>query len=234
MAFHALVCTLAVSVSTPSRSNRQARTFSGRPSTADPHCWCSWAIPLHHACLRAASDLRLIRPCDSLDGSKSSVRQSKGEVFGFSLEVGDEGVQAQRVGGWASMACMNAAACSVRSFQCSTAKPADSTAARNSSGVTRWLRRVGRPTAGDSRVRPCIANCDVPQGKPTPVDQHPACFGVQARLVGHVHLNMLADGDIESAVGKRKFGDVCLTNGYPVVQSDESIEPTAAFRSIRR
>jgi hypothetical protein len=32
-----LVCTLAVSVSTPSRSNKQARTFSGRPSTADPH-----------------------------------------------------------------------------------------------------------------------------------------------------------------------------------------------------
>ncbi|COV88885.1 Uncharacterised protein [Mycobacterium tuberculosis] len=35
MAFHALVCRLAVSVSTPSRSNRQARTFSGRPSTRD-------------------------------------------------------------------------------------------------------------------------------------------------------------------------------------------------------
>ncbi|CCC66032.1 BCGM3439c [Mycobacterium tuberculosis variant bovis BCG str. Moreau RDJ] len=32
---HGLVCRLAVSVSTPSRSNRQARTFSGRPSTRD-------------------------------------------------------------------------------------------------------------------------------------------------------------------------------------------------------
>ena len=33
-----------------------------------------------------------------MDGSKASVGQSEGEVFDFSLEVGDEGVQAQRVG----------------------------------------------------------------------------------------------------------------------------------------
>ncbi len=32
MAFQAFLCTLAVSVSTPSRSNRQARTVSGKPS----------------------------------------------------------------------------------------------------------------------------------------------------------------------------------------------------------
>ncbi|GFG73017.1 hypothetical protein MBOT_03820 [Mycobacterium botniense] len=36
MAFQALVCTLAVSVSTPSRSNRHACTVSGKPSIWTP------------------------------------------------------------------------------------------------------------------------------------------------------------------------------------------------------
>ena len=37
--------------------------------------------------------------CDGLDGAKSAVGQGVGEVFGFPFEVGDEGVQAQWVGG---------------------------------------------------------------------------------------------------------------------------------------
>src|SRR6516225_11451496 len=36
---------------------------------------------------------------DRLNCPQTSVGQGVGEVFGFSLEVGDEGVQAQRVGG---------------------------------------------------------------------------------------------------------------------------------------
>ena len=79
-----------------------------------------------------------------------------------------------------------------------------------------------------------IANRDVPHGKPSAVRQYPARFGVQARLVGHVHLDVLADDDVESAVGEGEFGDVRLTNGYPVVEPDESIEPDGSFRSIRR
>src|SRR5208283_2114919 len=70
-----------------------------------------------------------------------------------------------------------------------------------------------------------IANHDVPQGKPSARWQYPSCFGVQARLVGHVHLNVLADHDAEGGVVKRKRGDVCLTNRYPVAQADESIKP---------
>src|SRR5208337_5694514 len=39
------------------------------------------------------------RSADALDGAKTSVRQSVGKVFGLSLEVGDEGVQTQWIGG---------------------------------------------------------------------------------------------------------------------------------------
>src|SRR5882757_2251069 len=70
-----------------------------------------------------------------------------------------------------------------------------------------------------------VADRDVPHGKSSAVRQHSACFGVQPRLVGHVHLDVLADGDVESAVGEGEFGDVRLADGYPVVEPDESVEP---------
>ena len=40
---------------------------------------------------------------------------------------------------------------------------------------------------------------------------------------------MLADDDVEGGVGEGQFGDVRLANGYPVVEPDESIEPTVRF-----
>ena len=59
--------------------------------------------------------------------------------------------------------------------------------------------------------------------------EYPARFPVKTALVGHVHLNMLAEDDVESRCGERQVGDVCLANGDPVVQSDKPIEPTGRF-----
>ena len=67
-----------------------------------------------------------------------------------------------------------------------------------------------------------LAGDDVPVSQPATVGQDPACLRVQPGFVGHVHLNVLADGDVESAVGERKFGDVGLTDGDPAVEPDES------------
>src|ERR1700728_4132681 len=78
------------------------------------------------------------------------------------------------------------------------------------------------------------ANHDVPQGKTTSRSQYPARLGVQARLVCDVHLDMLTDGGVESAVVKRKFGDVRLLDGDPTVQADESIEPAVCLAIFLR
>jgi hypothetical protein len=66
-----------------------------------------------------------------------------------------------------------------------------------------------------------IAGGDVPYGEPAPTDQYSARFLVQAGLVGHVHLNMLAEDDLEGGVGEGQFGDVCSTNGNPLVQPQQ-------------
>ncbi len=71
-----------------------------------------------------------------------------------------------------------------------------------------------------------LANCDVPQGKPTAVGQDSACFTIEAGFVSDVHLNVLAEHDVETAVGEGQLGDVCLTDGDPTVQPDKLIKPT--------
>ena len=74
-----------------------------------------------------------------------------------------------------------------------------------------------------------VTGGDVPDGEPATGDQHPACFAVQAGLVGHVHLNVLAEHDVEAGIGERQVGDVCLPNGDPLVQPDEPVEPAGCF-----
>src|SRR5271166_1702867 len=99
MAFQALVCTLAVSVSTPSRSNRQARTFSGRPSTGTSLSGTlSKLVGRYHSTMLTCAPPAISPSCNALDGAQASVGEGKGEVLGFLTEVGDEGVQPERVG----------------------------------------------------------------------------------------------------------------------------------------
>ena len=74
-----------------------------------------------------------------------------------------------------------------------------------------------------------IARDDVPQCKSAAVDQYPACFGIEPGFVGHIHLDMLAEDDVEGGVGEWQFGDVCLAHGNAIVQPDEPIEPTGCF-----
>ena len=52
---------------------------------------------------------------------------------------------------------------------------------------------------------------------------------IQAGLVGHVHLDVLADDHVEAGFGEGQFCYVSVMDGYPVVQADEPIEPTGCF-----
>ena len=74
-----------------------------------------------------------------------------------------------------------------------------------------------------------IARRDVPQCKSAIADKDAACFAIEAGLIGHVHLNMLAEYHVKSGVGERQFGDVGLLHGDPIVQPDEPVEPTSRF-----
>jgi hypothetical protein len=49
-----------------------------------------------------------------------------------------------------------------------------------------------------------------------------------AGLVGHVHLDVLADYDVKRRVVEGQVGDVTLTDGDPAIQPDELIEPTSS------
>src|ERR1700753_4162015 len=70
-----------------------------------------------------------------------------------------------------------------------------------------------------------IAKCYVPHGESATFGQHPTRFRVQARLVGHVHLDVLADRDVERGAGEGQLGDIRAAHGYPVAQPDKPVEP---------
>src|SRR6516162_3160725 len=166
---------------------------------------------------------------DRLNCPQTSVGQGVGEVFGFSPEVGDEGVQAQRVGGLGQHGLHDGGRLVGEVVPVFDGEAgglddgaqflgSDQMAARGFVGPGQWIVEFA-----------VVANRDVPHGKPSAVRQHPARLGVQARLVGDVHLDVLADGDVESAVGEGEFGHVRLTNGDEVAEADDSVEPTVRF-----
>src|SRR6476659_3199578 len=70
---------------------------------------------------------------------------------------------------------------------------------------------------------------DVPQRNSPTTNQHATLLPIQARLIGDIHLNVLAEYDIKDRVGEGQFSHVCLANRNPPVESDEAIEPAGSF-----
>jgi hypothetical protein len=123
------------------------------------------------------------------------------------------------------MARMTVPACSVRSFQCSTANPGrlDDVAQFGGGGEVAEFGSVG---PGQRIVQLAgSAGGDIPEGESAAGDEHPARFPVQTGLVGHVHLDVLADDDIEGGVGERQLCDVALMYGDRAVEPDTVVEP---------
>ncbi len=70
-----------------------------------------------------------------------------------------------------------------------------------------------------------ISGNDVPDAEPAAGDKDAPRFGVEAGLVGHVHLHVLADCHVEAGVGERQVGDTPVPDRDPVLQPGQAIEP---------
>src|ERR1700757_1571411 len=162
---------------------------------------------------------------DGLDGPKASVGQGLGEVFDFAPEVGDEGVQAKRIGGLGPQGLHEGGRLVGEVVPVFDGEPGGlDDSAQFAGGDQMAARGVVGPRQGIVEFA-AGSNRDVPQGKPPASLKHPARFGVEARLVGDFRLDVLADRDVESPVGEGEFGNVGLITRYPVVEADEPIEP---------
>ena len=63
----------------------------------------------------------------------------------------------------------------------------------------------------------------------TPQRPTPPGLPVQGGLVGHVHLDVLAEHDPKRAIGEEHVGDVRPTDSDPIIKSNKVIEPTGGF-----
>ena len=123
-------------------------------------------------------------------------------LFAFSAKLSMNVCSPRGPGGADRKVSMSEAACSVRSFQWTTVKPAASMTVRNWSAEARWL---SSGWSGPWERVVDLARCaggDVPDGEPASGDERPACLLIQACLVGHVHLDVLADDHVEAGLGE--------------------------------
>ena len=74
---------------------------------------------------------------------------------------------------------------------------------------------------------------DVPYSQPAAGDEDPACLLVQQSLVGHVHLNVLAEHQCEGRLVERQVGDVCLAHRDPVIKPGKLVEPPSGLTVFR-
>ena len=93
-----------------------------------------------------------------------------------------------------------------------------------------WVAAAGLVRPWQREVDfPGLSRGDVPDGEAAPSDQDPACLGVQAALVGHVHLDVLAGHHVEGGVGERQVGHVRLPDGDRRVKAGELVEPACCL-----
>ena len=92
-----------------------------------------------------------------------------------------------------------------------------------------WLIGPRQRVVGRSR----FARGDIPDREAAPGDQDAARLGVQARLVCHVHLDMLADYHVKRGVGQRQGGHVRLPDGDLFVEAGDCVEPVGRLAVLR-
>jgi hypothetical protein len=81
--------------------------------------------------------------------------------------------------------------------------------------------------------RPGGARGDIPDREAAAVGQDPARFRVQTSLIGHVHLDMLADHHVEGGVGERQAGHVALPDVDLLVEAGDRVEPGGCLAVFR-
>jgi len=74
---------------------------------------------------------------------------------------------------------------------------------------------------------------DVPDGEAPARDQDPAGLRVQAGLVSHVHLDVLAGHHVEDGVGVRQVGDITLPDADLAVEAGDLVEPAGRLAVLR-
>jgi hypothetical protein len=92
-----------------------------------------------------------------------------------------------------------------------------------------------RPVGPRHRVveLPWRSGGDVPDGEAPARDQDPAGLRVQAYLVGHVHLDVLAGHHVEGGVGVRQVSDVALPDADLAVEARDLVEPAGRLAVLR-
>ncbi len=184
--------------------------------------------PASRACLLSSRGGPQTFDCSrhGLDRSELSVSQATSEVSSFLCEVRDEGVQPQRVG-WQLQERLHERRRLVGEINPVLDCEAGGLDDRPQPVGRRQVAEFG--SVGPRQRIPQLATltrCDVPNAKPPAAHQYPAGFLIEAALVGHVHLNVLAEDDSECGVDERQFGDVRLLDGNPIAQFHNVIEPT--------
>ena len=136
-----------------------------------------------------------------MDDAEPSAGKTAGEVVAFSaklsMNVQSEGAGRSRQEGLHESCCL-----SVRSFQWTTVKPAASMTAAQpvGGGQVAQLGPVG-PWERVVEAARC-ARGDVPDSEAASGDEHPTSLLIEAGLVGHVHLDVLADDRVEAGLAK--------------------------------
>ena len=75
--------------------------------------------------------------------------------------------------------------------------------------------------------RPTRTRGHVPERETTARREDAPCLGIESALVRDVHLDVLADHDIEGGVIERELGDVGDADLDRVAEPDSVIEPAA-------